>query len=112
MLGQSLAAVPDDALDVTDAEAREALPRRSSEIGMALDAQHVGGKPAEDRCLPAVARSDLEHTLRALERERLHHLRDQRGLRRHLAVRYRQRLVDVGEVDQVLGDEGGPRDRA
>src|SRR5205823_552827 len=70
----------------------------------------LGGEAREQRRLEAVARADLEHSLAALEAERLDHLRDQRRLRRHLAMRDWERLVDVGPRCELVRHEPGARD--
>lgn len=56
-----------------------------------------------------MAAADLEDVLGAVESERLHHPGDQRGLRRHLAVGNRQRLVNICAGHHRARDE--PRTR-
>jgi hypothetical protein len=60
--------------------------------------------------LPPVAGADLEHPAGRREVERLHHLRDERWLRRHLVVRDRQRRIVVGMRGEIRRDELRPRD--
>jgi deoxyribonuclease V len=106
------AAVADDDGDVAYALAREAGTRSLGEVGIPLDAEDMCRQPREDRSLEPVAGPDLEDALGTLERERLHHPRDEGRLRRHLAVRDRERLVVVGETHKLLGDERRARYRA
>ena len=111
MLRHALTAVPDDDLDVGHAEARQLHPRSRCEVIPALDAPDLDGKPGEQRALPAVARSDLQDALRARELERLDHGRDERGLRRHLPVRNRDRSIALCFRSKLGRNEVGPRDR-
>jgi hypothetical protein len=54
----------------------------------------------------------FEHPVGGRKLERLHHLGDERRLRRHLTVRDRQRRILVGMCGEIRRDELRPRDRS
>jgi len=102
---QARRAVAHDDVRVGGARTPQARARRRGEIRVALDAPHLARESREQRGLKSVAGADLEHPLGSAERERRDHLGDQRGLRRHLRARDRQRHVVVGADALIIRHE-------
>ena len=112
VFGEALAAVTDDHRRIVDAAASEILARRLRDVGPTLDAPDLVREVRQQRRLPAVARPHFEQALTAGERQRVDHPRDERRLRRHLAVRDPKRRVEVSLVGETRRDELASRNEA
>jgi deoxyribonuclease V len=108
VLGKAFTPIADDDRRVLGAAAGEVLPRRVREVGPPLDAPDLARESREQGGLPPVAGSNLEHALGAGQRQRLDHPGDERRLCGHLAVRNRQRSVEIRLVGERHRDELAP----
>jgi deoxyribonuclease V len=109
--GETLAPVSDDDLDVLDCVCGEICACGLGNVREPFDRVDARGQVSEEGRLPAVAGADLQDPLGAREAKGLHHPCHEGRLSGHLAVRDRQRQIEVGVVSQLRRDEVFPRER-
>jgi len=108
---EAVPAVPDEDLDVLEAEAANRLLRARRKLRVAFDRPHMVGQERQQGGVVSRPGADIEDAITGFRGEHLEHPGDDERLRDRLAAGDRQRNVVIRPRPLAVGDEALPWNR-